>query len=191
MGGVSVRKRTAPVSLILGRAARVLPPPLSTAPSPSPPVARSLAPSVYLVPSSHPPVRPPPRIASALLSSCAALFFWASLVPLVPLVHRIRPPYPPHVSLFLHTPPSHTLSSQGQRRPMCPSASLRPWLHGPRLPHRCRCRRRLHRWAWIDAPNEPLVRRRLSFRRLATRQPLTARLPAELHALTPCAVTGP
>ena len=52
--GVSVRKRTAPVSLILGRAA-VLPPPLSTAPSPSPPVARSLAPSVYLAPSSHAP----------------------------------------------------------------------------------------------------------------------------------------
>ena len=68
--GVSVRKRTAPVALILGRAA-VLPPPLSTVPSPSPPVARSLVPSVFLAPSSRPPARPPPRILSALLSHCS------------------------------------------------------------------------------------------------------------------------
>ena len=51
--GVSVRKRTAPVALILGRAA-VLPPPLATLPSPSPPVARSLVSSVCLAPSSLP-----------------------------------------------------------------------------------------------------------------------------------------
>ena len=75
--GVSVRKRTAPVALILGRVA-VLPPPLATFPSPSPHVAHSLVPSVCLAPSSLPPARPPPRIASAPLSPCAALFFWAS-----------------------------------------------------------------------------------------------------------------
>ena len=55
--GVSMRKhkRTAPVALILGRAA-VLPPPLATLPSPSPPVARTLVPSVCLAPSSLPPL---------------------------------------------------------------------------------------------------------------------------------------
>ena len=63
--GVSVRKRTAPVSLILDRVA-VLPPPLATFPSPSPPAAHSLVPSVCLAPSSLPPAHPPPSTVSAL-----------------------------------------------------------------------------------------------------------------------------